>query len=656
MYRGFSTLEMLLAMTILVMCMSAVLLLSPGTQGMSVDSETAVEALRVATRMLEHTQALSRKDFKLVNPTTTLETIGPLTYTTAIEVLPMPDHYTKRVTAHVSWGAQYNRAQDVALTSLVSNFQNAIGGDTCSSVLTGNWGSPSISHVLLGGLSGMSDSAGAYPITAVDAHHKKLYVTVNQAAQATAATSPGTALSDPGSGVVWDSAANARVNDASNASSATTLNSTRVTNYLKASNFGFSIPTGATIVGIQVEVEKTRGSSGSGSIFDSQVRMIKADGTLAAQNKAQTSTAWPSTATYTSYTTDLWGEKWTPADINDPDFGVAISATGSTGGSRTANIDHVRISVTYVRSFYVLDITTPDAPTFDRGLGSNSVTTGFTDVAVAEGATTKFAFVSTNSDVRQLQIIDLQPTTPEVVATYQVPGIDDASANTIFYKDGYVYLGLEKSIDGPEFVIIDAHNPLALIAPIGTYAVDAGVKDIYVKNNYVFLATDDNARELVVLDVNDLAHPTLRGVYDAPGTTGFGYGTALYTVGDTLTMGRSYVSGAPEFAILDTATGAPTLLGTSDVGPNASSPYSINGLLVRDYLTFVLTGSPSAGGRLQILNTANPAALVTDATLTLPNTGSGVALDCEGNYLYAASVPLSGTFTNRGSISIITAP
>lgn len=116
------------------------------------------------------------------------------------------------------------------------------------------------------------------------------------------------------------------------------------THYLKATNFGFSIPTGAAISGIVVEIE--RKESAANVARDNRVRIVKG-GTIGTTDKASAS-EWPTTDTYATYGSDvdLWGETWTVADINSSNFGVAISAMGLGGG--TASIDHIRITVYYL--------------------------------------------------------------------------------------------------------------------------------------------------------------------------------------------------------------------------------------------------------------------------------------------------------------------
>jgi hypothetical protein len=118
------------------------------------------------------------------------------------------------------------------------------------------------------------------------------------------------------------------------------------TDYLVVKGFGFAIPTGATITGILVEVERSDVNSNTS---DFQVNIIK-NSIIGATNKA-VAALWPTTDAYQSYgsSSDLWGDTWTATDINSAGFGVAIAAQrGATGGATAGKVDHVRISVTYL--------------------------------------------------------------------------------------------------------------------------------------------------------------------------------------------------------------------------------------------------------------------------------------------------------------------
>lgn len=169
----------------------------------------------------------------------------------------------------------------------------------------------------------------------------------------TAATSPGTMADDASVGADdWASPNNAKVSD-NTRSQASAVSGTVISHYLKATNFGFTIPTNATINGILVEIEKSKQGSGSPSVVDSEVKIVKSDGSIGTTNKADVSTEWPSTAseTYISYggSSDLWGESWTYSDINNSNFGIVISTsmTWSNPFSASANVDHIRITITY---------------------------------------------------------------------------------------------------------------------------------------------------------------------------------------------------------------------------------------------------------------------------------------------------------------------
>ena len=269
-----------------------------------------------------------------------------------------------------------------------------------------------------------------------------------------------------------------------------------------------------------------------------------------------------------------------------------------------------------------------------------------------------YAYVTTASTTAQFQVIDLTPTPATVLSTYRIPNATGLVPNTLFYKDGYVYLGLPNNTGGDEFIIIDVHTPAALPAPLATFSINAGINTIYIKSGYAFIATDDPLRELVVLDLNDLANPALRGIYNAPPLTSstFGLGKALYTVGDTLYFGRYYINSEPEFAVLDTTSLNPSLRGTREMN-GLGETRGVYNALVRSNFAFLFTGNTTGSAtKLQIYNIENPAAITAVTSTDLISGSEPRGFDCESNYLYAASVPTSGGNANKGSISIITAP
>lgn len=117
--------------------------------------------------------------------------------------------------------------------------------------------------------------------------------------------------------------------------------------YLKATNFGFTVPAGATINGIVVDVERSL-ASGAG-VHDGKLRIIKG-GVIGATDRADTTTIWPATTDGTvSYgsSSDLWGETWSSSDVNGSTFGVALTAVRVSGATVNTRVDNMRITVHY---------------------------------------------------------------------------------------------------------------------------------------------------------------------------------------------------------------------------------------------------------------------------------------------------------------------
>lgn len=117
-----------------------------------------------------------------------------------------------------------------------------------------------------------------------------------------------------------------------------------LSDWLRATTFGFSIPAGSTINGIEARFEKRAENS---LIRDWDTKIVKA-GSEQGDDKGQA--GWPTTDTYVVYggAADLWGLTWTPAEINASNFGVSISARSySPTTTYYALVDHVQIKVYY---------------------------------------------------------------------------------------------------------------------------------------------------------------------------------------------------------------------------------------------------------------------------------------------------------------------
>lgn len=142
----------------------------------------------------------------------------------------------------------------------------------------------------------------------------------------------------------WSNPDNAKTDDLTYAS--VSIAKSTYSDWLRLTNFGFSLIYGAAIVGIEATIK--RYGSNANEVSDSALYLRKTSGQTG-NNKAS-ATAWPTsvgTATYGG-STDMWGTTLTYADINSSDFGIDLSAANSNGiSARTAYVDYIKLSVYY---------------------------------------------------------------------------------------------------------------------------------------------------------------------------------------------------------------------------------------------------------------------------------------------------------------------
>jgi len=120
-------------------------------------------------------------------------------------------------------------------------------------------------------------------------------------------------------------------------------------NYLVASGFGFALPPAAVVKGVTVTVNR-RASSPDG-LVDQAVRLVTTAG-IGTTDRALGS-FWAASAELSTYggPTDTWGGGLTPAIVNSPDFGVALSARYTpTAGNSWAYVDQVTVAIAYTVS------------------------------------------------------------------------------------------------------------------------------------------------------------------------------------------------------------------------------------------------------------------------------------------------------------------
>lgn len=150
-----------------------------------------------------------------------------------------------------------------------------------------------------------------------------------------AATVAGTA-----SGTNWTTPTNTTSDNATYAVYATTTQDN-----LKLTNFGFSVPTGATVTGVTIVVNGngTDATAGNRSI---EVGLTK-DGTTLSGTRAASQNMNQTTDTNLTFgsSASLFGTTLTPAEVSASTFGILLRAANTNAGAR--NIDYVTVVITY---------------------------------------------------------------------------------------------------------------------------------------------------------------------------------------------------------------------------------------------------------------------------------------------------------------------
>jgi hypothetical protein len=322
---------------------------------------------------------------------------------------------------------------------------------------------------------------------------------------------PATCTSVTGIGTVaWTNPGNAVSTDGNYATAK--VNNGIVTNYLLCVGYGFTIPAGATINGITVSV--TRSSSGAPTgTNDAAVRTVKA-GVIGTTDRS-TGTTYTNADVVEAHgnAADLWGTTWTPADINNANFGAAFAAvkSGASGGSRTISVDDIQIAVDYTVPVPVV-INTYYPGTASLAVGATSIALG-----TATGAATPIA-AGDLLLIMQMQDASIDATN---TATYGDGVVGDPGSGATVRSSGLYEYAVAASFAG------------------GTLTLSCGTVNAY---NYAApTGAGGQQRTFQVIRVPVFASYTL-GLITAQAWNGGTGGVLAFDVGGVLTLNSATVT------------------------------------------------------------------------------------------------------------------
>lgn len=153
-------------------------------------------------------------------------------------------------------------------------------------------------------------------------------------------------------GFAWNNPLNVCDNDDAYATTAE-LGRFAESQLLLASNFGFSIPSGATIIGIEVEIEAHK--TGTGHLYTSEVHLTKDGGSSWSINQGdedQEDEWYTSDVVYTyGGPNDGWSYSLTPGQVNSSSFGVLMRVENCCNSNRaTPYVDYIKVTVWHTGS------------------------------------------------------------------------------------------------------------------------------------------------------------------------------------------------------------------------------------------------------------------------------------------------------------------
>ena len=467
MQKGFSTIELMIAMAILVLVLSAVVVVSFSNQSYLIGSETNAEAMRLAQGLLEEEQALGRKDFNLVNPRSA---VAQGVYSKTVHVTLLPDYLTKEVKALVSWTGERGQNRSVELNTLITNFETPLGGDTCDSTIKegDDWANPKIERTIdFSNLGGIPD--GTYTLTDVDAYKNKLYVTAGRAADPDDSSNKGLPtffvfdVSDPD-----DPELEGEVDNASGVIMG--LNAVHVSES-SAQLKTYAYTASNTSSDYSICDPKTDPACGQLVLFD-----------------------------VTSPTNPKWE---TNLKIESP------AVTGLTTGE----------SIFYKNGYLLLGLAKADGPEFHViDMHNPSVWLGSSHLVYSSGSFEidivikalamrgAYAYLGTPNS-KELQILNLSnPSSPDPVGEFS--GASTGNGESIYLVGDNLYFGKTSSLTGPEFYILDASNPETVLPDLGSEEINASVNEVIVRDYLAFLLTNN---ELKIYRIDDPANIALQG-------------------------------------------------------------------------------------------------------------------------------------------------
>ncbi len=340
----------------------------------------------------------------------------------------------------------------------------------------------------------------------------------------------------------------------------------------------------------------------SGGILDLYTKRVEAVVTWSFSVVRQNTVRLPTYFTYWEATLCVWDTGQVTATLDLP---------GTGDGTAIVAVEN-KAYVTTMRStfeFYVIDISNFSSPNILGMVGIGDHVNGV-DISG------NYAYLATSDSVRELVVIDItNPNLPSEVAAYNILSVGQAFDISI--EGDFAYVVTPQSTDNGELYIFNIGDPLSPTL-VGQFETNSHVYGVKAKDQRVYLATGNVAKELIVVDVLDPASPVELGSYDIPLAGANGQSVDVIRAGVAYLGTRANAGGIPEFYLLSVADPTQiTLIGSYDVSDRVNGVGAGTG--------FSLLATERAGEEFIIIDLTDPQNPTKVFSTSLAGKAGGVA-------------------------------
>jgi len=272
-------------------------------------------------------------------------------------------------------------------------------------------------------------------------------------------------------------------------------------------------------------------------------------------------------------------------------------------------------------SLYIFNITDPENVSLAGSVGLGAI--GY-NIFVSGN----YAYIATSHNSRELTVVNItNKATPALVGTgYNAAGTTDGYG--VFVSGNTAYLS-RQSGTGADFFVLNISNPLS---PSLLDSIDLGSSgfDVFVSENYAYLATSNNSRELDIIDVSTQTNINRVGSYDTAETTD---GLSVYVSGTTAYL-TTTSGGADFYAINVSNPSSPSLLDSIDLGGSGWKVYVDSGL--------AFVGTSNGTAEFQVIDISDPSNLILFGTENL--NGQTYSVFIVGDFAYLGNVDDTAEF------------